>query len=186
MTDSLASRFEGALASFRDEIRRDTHQLKGDIQEVRQLATENKGRADRLDEEIKQLKETVRSLTPPRGQAPPGRPSASTADAATNARRLVVSGWDQKQHRSTLIQQVETILRGAGQDDGMEELTKQMKLWGPRVYGKIILLDVPEGYSVQEAKAKLELRFQEKGLKLKGDRSPAERHRTSCLVSGAK
>eukprot|EP00971_Amphidinium_carterae_P311805 6197698-Amphidinium_carterae.1 len=77
-------------------------------------------------------------------------------------------------------------LRSAAQGEHVEKLVKEIRVSAPRVYGKIVLLDVPEGFNVQEAKAKLEGHFQAKSLKLKGDRSPAERHRTACLVSGAK
>eukprot|EP00971_Amphidinium_carterae_P291684 5790544-Amphidinium_carterae.1 len=93
-----------------------------------------------------------------------GGPSAPSPGATMNARRLVVSGWEQNA------------------SDHSEELKKSIKVWAPRVYGKIVLLEVPMGFNVQDTKLKLEQQLQAKGLKVKGDRSPAEQHRTSCLV----
>eukprot|EP00971_Amphidinium_carterae_P303679 6034285-Amphidinium_carterae.1 len=52
---------------------------------------ETKGRTDKLDEEIKQLKEMVRSLTPPRCQTSTGGVAAASAGAVQNTRRLVVT-----------------------------------------------------------------------------------------------
>eukprot|EP00971_Amphidinium_carterae_P147295 2919099-Amphidinium_carterae.1 len=183
----LAAKLEKSFDKISTDVAKELVMVRTLAETAKNTAERAVSSTEQLADEVKELKTRVRelSITPPLTprQAAVGAPSASTPGATFTARRLVVSGWEQKQHRSTLIQEVEL---GISASDHPEELKKSIKVWAPRVYGKIVLLEVPEGFNVQETKLKLEQQLQEKGLKVKGDRSPAERHRTSCLVSGAK
>eukprot|EP00971_Amphidinium_carterae_P230029 4565549-Amphidinium_carterae.3 len=109
----------------------------------------------------------------------------ASADAQANPRRYVITGWTDKTHRTSIVEQVQTILtRASATDDQIARELVDSKLSAPKVYGKVALIDISK--PSQAFHSQLGPHFEEQGLRIRKDRPVQERLRSGQLVTVAK